>query len=476
MAAPFAHRFRLTQSAGMLIMLGHAQFQGIHPGYPMVMTTNSSLKSRGRSPAFQIPSAVLKKIEYFLLFLLFLSCSSPYRFSTVSSSIGLTEIGAWIFIFWRWMTGGGGEETERTARWLTRGLRVIAVWAGILWLLSANWDGRRGMFYDWLLAALVCSAVIRSPVRDSNRLALIFVLAALPNAFLGVVQYLSGIGLASKDFSGWNPGAASLPVYGFFGHSNDLAVFLYWPLLLSAGLAFLRRGWSRLPYALMAVLFGLAMYWTISRSTLLTLGVVAAILALMYFLPRRKTFLAAMAAGMGVGVLLLAGIFLTQNIDRINRLLSGRLNLWSSAIQVISADPFWLPFGYLSFPPDGRSVFWLPHNIYILSWMEFGWPGLVLLIGMAVFFLAGGLKRYAGLRRHPAAACLWAGLTGLFLVNGMASLYFHEPYVIVNFMCVAAIWIFQICEIDSTPSLPQADPPAAQKPTRSAKSARPSRP
>ncbi len=439
--------------------------------------TVPSPQSRDRSDTLQIHPPALEKIEYAILFLLFLSCSSPYRIGVVNFSIGLTEIGAWVFILWRWMSGErAGEETGRTARWLTRGLRVIAVWAGILWLVSENWVGRREMFYQWLLSALVFSALLRSPVRDSKRLALIFILAALPNAVLGVIQHLLGIGLAPKDFSGWNAGAAFFPVYGFFGHSNDLAVFLYWPFLLSAGLAVYRRGWSRLPYALITVLLGLTLYWTISRSTLLTLGVVAAILALMYFLPGRKTFLAAMAAGMGTGVLLLAGVFLTQNIDRINRLLSGRLNLWRSAIQVISADPFWLPFGYLSFPPAGRSIFWLPHNIYILSWMEFGWPGLVLLIGMAAFFLYGGIKRYAGLRRHPSAACLWAGLAGLFLVNGMASLYFHETYVVVNFMCVAAIWIFQIREIESDPALPQADPPPARNRNRSTEPAHPSRP
>jgi len=443
------------------------------------MMTITSAKSRNLTPAPEIPSSVPEKIEYLFLFLLFLSCSTPYRISTGAFSIGLTEIGAWVFIFWRWITGERAEEeTGRTARWLTWGLRAIAVWAGILWLISENWAGRREMFYDWLLAALVFSAVLRSPIRDSKRLALIFVLAALPNAILGVMQHFSGIGLAPKDFSGWSRGAAFFPVYGFFGHSNDLAVFLYWPFLMAAGLIFSRKGWSRLMYAVLTVLFGLALYWTVSRATLLTLGVMVVILAMMYFLPRRKAFLTAMAAGLGAAVLLLAGIFLSQPLSRINRILSGRLDLWGGALQVISGDPWLMPFGYLSLSGshNGFSVFWLPHNIYLLSWIEYGWPGLLLQIGMAAFFLAGGLKRYAGLRLHPAAACLWAGLAGLFLINGMASLYFHEPYVIVNFICVAAIWVFQIREIDSTHALPQAAPPSPRKPAPAAATAHPPRP
>ncbi|MGB7539024.1 MAG: O-antigen ligase family protein [Anaerolineales bacterium] len=399
-----------------------------------------------------------------MVFMLFLSCTSPYKIWIGDYSIGLTEIGAWVFILWRWMTGGrAAAETGRIARWLIRGLWAIAVWAGILWLLSVNWAGRREMFLDWVLAALVFSALLRSPVKVS-RLALIFVLAAIPNAVLGVVQHLSGIGLAPKDFTGWREGAAFFPVYGFFGHSNDLAVFLYWPFLLSAGLAVLYRGWSRLLCAAMLGLFGLTLYWTVSRSTLLTLGVAAVILGLMFFLPRKKAFLAVMAVGVVAAILLVAGIFLTQPLEQINVMLSGRWNLWGIALQVISGDPLWLPFGYLAIPPAELSIFYLPHNIYLLSWIEYGWPGILLLIGMAVFFISGGVKRYAGLRLQPAAACLWAGLAGLFLVNGMVILYLHEPYVIVNFMCVAAIWIFMIREIDAASAASQTGDPALPKP------------
>lgn len=386
-----------------------------------------------------------------MILLLFLCCSSPFKIWAGDYSIGLSAIGAVIFILWRWMAGGRAEaETGRIARWLIRGLWAIAVWGGILWLISENWAGRGGMFLDWVLAALVFSALLRTPVKDAKQLALLFVLAAIPNALLGLAQHISGVGLAPKDFSGWSRGAAFFPVYGFFGHSNDLAVYLYWPFLMAAGLFFQRQGWSRLIFAILAAVFGLALYWTVSRSILLTLGAAAVILAIMYFLPRRKAFLAAMAAGLGAAVLLLAGIFLTQNVDRINRILSGRLDLWGRALQVIAGDACLLPFGYLSIPPAGVPVFWLPHNIYILAWIEYGWPGIILLIGMACFFILSGLRRYPEIRKLPLAAWLWTGLAGVFLINGMASLYLHESYIIVYFICVAALWVIQLREIDST--------------------------
>jgi hypothetical protein len=40
-------------------------------------------------------------------------------------------------------------------------------------------------------------------------------------------------------------------------------------------------------------------------------------------------------------------------------------------------------------------------------------------------------------------------MAGLFLIGGMADLYFHEPYVTINFLCVMALWAAQIREIGS---------------------------
>jgi hypothetical protein len=95
------------------------------------------------------------------------------------------------------------------------------------------------------------------------------------------------------------------------------------------------------------------------------------------------------------------------------------------------------------------NIWWLPHNIYTLAWLEFGIPGLLLLIGWGGLFLYTGWKRYENLRTHFSAGILWAGIAGLFLINGMASLYFHESYVILNFLCVSALWTAQIRAIDA---------------------------
>jgi hypothetical protein len=400
----------------------------------------------------QISSAVLERIELLLLFLLFLSCSTSYRITAGGTTIGLAEIAAWVYILWRWAAGGEADkETERDFRWMIRGLRFIAVWAGILWCVSLNWNARREMFLDWVLALLVFSCLLRSPVKDSRRLAFLVILAALPNALLGAVQHVLGIGLAPKDFSGWSENAAGLPVYGFFGHPNDLAVYLYWPFLICIVFIFTgRKAWRAL-FFILAGLFGAVLYQTISRSTLLTLAAVAVVLAVLVLLPRKKPFLLAMTAGAGAGAAALAWFLSRVSFNQLNLILSGRLLLWKSTLHIISKDLLYLPAGYLFTPPANILVFWIPHNIYLLSWMQFGWLGIPLLAGWGFFFLSSGWNRYERLRRHPVAAVLWVGLAGLFLVNGIVSLYFHEPYVIVNFICVSALWAALVREVDRSP-------------------------
>ena len=418
--------------------------------------------------AFHLPwtsAAILESVEYVLLFLLFLFSSTPYRITVNSFSVSLTEIFAWIYILWRWAAGGRQDkEAERGIRWLIRGFFMLAAWSGFLWLLSIDWNTRRIMFLDWALAALVFLCLLRSPIKDWRRIALLFVLAALPNAILGMLQHAMGIGLAPKDFSGWGNDASNFPVYGYFRHSNDLAVYLYWPFLISAALSFVHRTWSRLFFAVLTVLFGVVLYWTISRSTLLTIAILVVLVPIIFFVSRRKSFLRILAVGIGIAALALAGILLTQPIGRINEILSGRLDLWGGALRIIFQDEYLLPLGYLAIPPESLRVFWIPHNIYILFWIEFGWVGIILLAGMAGFLLWTGWTRYEKLHSHRPAAVLWSGLAGLFLINGMASLYFHETHIIVAFICVAAIWIAQIREIDSAaPGIPANGLPEGEK-------------
>jgi hypothetical protein len=421
------------------------------------------------------PAPILETLEYILLFALFLGCSTPYRIMYNTFSVGVTELTAWIYILWRWIAGGRqGKEETRVARWLIRGIWILTAWSAVIWLVSSNSSLRRGMVLDWVLAALVLQSLLRSPVKDWRRIAMLFVLAALPNVLLGGLQHGMGIGLSPKDLAGWGKNAASFPIYGFFGHSNDLAVYLYWPVVVGGALIFSSRSWLRLSFIVLTMFYGLVLYWTISRSTLIALGTAAVFLVLLFLLPRKKVFLIVSAALFAAAALFLAWVFLSQPQEWINKLLSGRLTLWSSALRVIFQDPGFLPLGYLAMPPAELRVFWIPHNMYLLAWIQFGWPGILLLAGSAFLFAKNGADRYEQIRTHRPAAVTWSGLAGLFLVNGMAILYLHETYVIVHFICLAAIWFLQIREIDRSADKAGNLAPARDAEPASARTAPPS--
>jgi hypothetical protein len=382
--------------------------------------------------------------EILFLSLLFLSFSTPYRLYFDNFTVSVTELGAWLYVLWRMAAGGGLPPLTPAVRWLRRGFWTIAAWSLAVFMLSANWDIRRDQVIEWLLAALVLESLLRSPIRNWKGFAVLLVLTALPNAVLGWQQNLTGVGLAGKDFFGWSEEAASSPVFGFFGHSNDLAVYLYWPFLLSCGLTAAFRSRRRILFGALTVLLGSVLVLTISRSTLFTLLAVGVLLGLLV-LAREKYLFLGITAGGGVLALLAARLmYLTQPIRLINRFLSGRLTLWARAWQLVAGDPLLLPFGFLQIHPAESWIFWVPHNIYLLAWIEFGWPGLLLQAGLALFFLATGWRRYATLRADLPAAILWLGLAAEFLLNGMFSLYLHEPYVVVGFTCIVAVWILQL--------------------------------
>lgn len=414
------------------------------------MTLPIQMPSIPRSPN-NGRTAFRESVEYVLLFLLFFSCSTSQRIPIDSFSIGWSEVIALLYILWRCMAGGSRDErAERNARWLIWGLSAMAAWAGILWILASNWEYRRTVTSDWLLALPVFLCLLRSPVRDWRRLAQLMVLAALPNVILGIVQHALGIGLAPKDLSGWGEEATGSPVIGLFQHSNDLALYLYWPFLLAIGLSFASRGVKRLAYAATAVLFAVTLYWSFSRSILITLAVLAVLLPFAISQSRKRTFLLVLAAGAVLAALALAWIVQNHSYQEINRSLSGRLTLWERTLQLITEDPLYLPLGYLISPPGSSQIFWFPHNVYLLFWVEFGWFGLFLLVGGAVQLLREGWMRYEKLQTYKPAAVVWLGWAGLFAVNGLVSLSVHETHFILSLLGIAVLWRHMLREIDTT--------------------------
>jgi hypothetical protein len=382
-------------------------------------------------------------IDEALLFVIFLACSSPARFYIGPFVMGYAEPAVLVFILWRVLSGQRTSGSRKiSGRGLLLGFWSAVIWIAVLWVLANNWSDRREGLFGWVLSAALLTVLLLQPPKNWGRIAILFVLASLPNLLVALYQRLMGIGIAPKDFIGWNTQTASTrPVMGFFGHPNDLATYLYWPFLLSVGLAINQKRWRRLLLFAIALFCGLILFWSVSRTILVTLCFVAFFTFLLLLVHRRRVFFLLAFLGFLAAAIAVIWIVHTQSATWISDILSGRPAIWQLTTRTIFSDPFLLPLGYLSIPPPSLPLLWIPHNIYLLAWLNYGIVGLLLLVVLVVYILFSGWQRYDTLRKNGPAALLWVGMAGLFLVNGLASLYFHENYLLLTFVSVLVLWV-----------------------------------
>lgn len=386
----------------------------------------------------------MQTIDEIFFFFLFLAFSIPFRFPLGSFTIGLAEPFTFVFILLRfWIIKAQREDLTARTRFLVAGFWMFAGWLGFLWVLANNWKDRREALLGWVLAAALITVLLRKPPKDWRRIAILFVVAALPNMIVGILQHFLGIGMTPKDFSGWawNASVTTIPVIGFFGHSNDFAVYLFLPLVLSLGLALERIKGQRVLFGLLAIFFALILYWTVSRTVMVTAAGVILCFLLIVLIRKRRIFAWSILGGLGLSVISLLLILQTQSAAVVNYFLSGRPELWRQALAPIFADPWLLPVGYLAVPTADLNIFWLPHNIYIYAWLNYGIIGFFFLLSLSGFILFTFWKQYDLLRSLPLAAFLWIGMIGLLLLNGLASLYLHENYILLTFTSILAIGI-----------------------------------
>jgi hypothetical protein len=413
-------------------------------------TPSAASPALGRSPrnAYGI-------LDGCFLFLLFLSFSFPLRITIGSFEYyTLPEIAAFLYIVWRFASRPKESAKPNAAvSFFLRACWLAVAWIAVLWLCASNWQDRHGPLLDWILAVTLLTIIVRFPPKipeGIKRYATLFVLAALPNVIYGVVQFFIGSGLRHKDLLGWRWRAGSIPVNGFFTSPNDLAIFVFWSLLLAVGLAVAERRWNyrRMAFTVLAVVYGFVLFGTYSR---LTLAAAICALAAFFLLPvlQRKHFLWLSAlyplsvVGVVVGV---------SQFYPIRKLLSHRLVLWQRTLNVIFQNPVNLLFGYLSSARlRGASIWWIPHNIYLLAWVEFGIVGFLGLVALAVFLAVQSWKHFESLRTNPLWAALTLALGGMMLIIGMGSLYLFEGFTLLTFFTLVALWCVLFNGLSASP-------------------------
>jgi hypothetical protein len=390
-------------------------------------------------------------VEYLLLAIIFFTCSVPYKINISSFSIFPIEIATFVYLIWRWVWGKkAAVPTLIRERNLLVGLVVLIGLSSVIWSISINWHDRTDLLWGWIFATLLFSAILDSARQreiDLRIMAILFVLCALPNAIVGLQQYWLGSIFPHKGWFGWDQNATMVPISGLFGYPNEMGNYQYWIFVLSIGFCFTTKRFYRLAFLFLSGLNLLILIFTISRSVLL--GIICFIALLLYILlvRSRRQFLVFFSGS--VLMITSAIVWILPKIPR--QLLSNRVQLWQKTIQLIISDRYWLPFGILRELAKGRSAFWIPHNVFLFSWIYFGWGGILLLTALMIYLFMTGWKYYSQLRRNAIGLVLWVGLGSMILINGMATLYLHEVYDVITFIIILAFWAIAWRQIAISP-------------------------
>lgn len=394
-----------------------------------------------RDPTRQaLSSRVLHVTQDIALFVFFLSLSTSLSPLPTSIDVGFAGWAALLVIFLVWLDPGRRQWADLSSdqRWLIGGFALFLLWSAVLWLIAEDWGDRSALLIGWALSTGVLAGILGLRRLDFRRIAALFVVAAVPDLVVGTYQHFAGIGLGVKNLVGLLSTAGSVPILGLFGHPNDFASYLYWPFIVSAGLGFEEKGWRRGLLVALAAALAVLIFWTYSRATLLAVGFAIVAFLGSRYIRSKRSFVLLLAGFALAGALVLVWAFRRYSLSLI---LSGRQEVWAEAINLILHDPHLLVLGYLAVPPAGSAIFYNPHNIYLLAWTIFGVVGLIALVALGVYVLLLGWRAYSSLPSQPTFRALWAGMAGLFLMEGMVDLYFHEVFVQLIFTAVLALML-----------------------------------
>jgi len=329
---------------------------------------------------------------------------------------------------------------RRESRLMALAFCVIALWGFVLWLVGNNWRDRSPMILNWAVCGLLVYVLLVRVRLDWEWIAFVFALAAVPNSAVAIQQHFAGIGYGYKNLLGWLPMnvGGSKPAPGFFSFPNSMAAYLLWPFVISVGLAFQGSSIRRILSAVCVLLAGLALFWTYSRTAILTAGVALVLCVIISLARRRRVAL----LGLGITALVTAigaAVILAQH--PFSLLSSGRPVIWSEALRIIGSNRFLLAWGYLNTTkgPEYLSPWWVPHNIYLMLWMEFGVLGVAFLVGLLAHIVWLGWTCYGRIRQSPLLLASWGVLLAFFLVEGMATNDLLETFSVLTFasgMCI----------------------------------------
>ncbi len=289
---------------------------------------------------------------------------------------------------------------SHNARWLSFFLFLIVVS-----VLTADVTLYAYTIFKVVFSYLIIFFVIRKQVTDVGRMKALFATLTAVHVF---------VALMSPDIILQPETRSYLTGVTFLGDGNDFALSVC-IVIPYAFFLFQEAKRKATKYIFLILLIGLILcvIGTQSRGGSLALG----FMILYQWIKSKKKII-----GAALIVLLVSSVFTyapSQYFDRINSIVeyhkdgsaSGRIMAWQSAIRMASANPllgvgaghFQVKFGIEYRPPGvGRTeVPWLTaHSIYFLILGEFGFPGIIFLLGIISYNLLANERRLKEMKNH----------------------------------------------------------------------------
>jgi len=309
---------------------------------------------------------------------------------------------------------------------------VITLWTSTIRPWASNWQNGLSDVRDWAIPLLGFMTLLCTIRQGWLKWSTIFLILVWLNAWLGIYQHFTNnfrpfITELAAHKTGFTLSPeenrlAQVPfAVGLFSHPNGFAMYLFAGLMVALG-EFYKSG-RKLSFFIIVILpIALSLYWTYAKATLL----IAAGLIPFSWLERQvrsnKTFWAFVSMGLIAGLMTLWQI--AKHIPA--ALLTTfwwRVGLWNIGLITLVNFPRVLLFG------NGLDIFaesayyGQPHNLYLYVVLQYGLPGLLIMILLVSYVLKQGnrLRRSGWMRSEPILAALWLGLLGYFAIGMVES-------------------------------------------------------
>jgi O-antigen ligase len=323
---------------------------------------------------------------------------------------------------------------------------TLTLWAVLVRSWAADWRHGMSDVRDWVIPVLgfaVLTSTIRHGWRKWTR---VFLLIVVLGAFVGIYQhvcnnfrpfvtnlasYKMGFDLSPDD----NQLALASYAVGFFTHPNGFAIYLFIGLMMTLGwLA--KPGGRWLKMVVLGVIV-LALFWTYAKASLLAVGFGVILFALQHWIKRSKYFLVAVVTLVttgSVGFWLVAQYFPTQLLGTF----WWRVGLWQTALSTIGENPSILFTGNGLDTFANQAYYGQPHNVYLYIVLEYGLPGLTLILtALWQVWKRGWHVRMTLMTREPMLAALWIALLSYFLIGLVESNLFGIENRMIFLACLA---------------------------------------